>query len=77
LGGKSRVQPVDLNDIYLGSKPGGSQDVCVLEQASGPAGLCGLLGAALLKARPVSFDPEHRIFGSWPEISGAGFDRSS
>jgi hypothetical protein len=23
LGGKSRVQPVDLSDIYLGSKPEG------------------------------------------------------
>lgn len=55
---------MQLNDIYLGSKAGVAGDVFVLPDSGGnePGGLRGLLSVAALKARRVSFYPEHRIF---------------
>ena len=64
MGGEIRVQQVQLADAYLGSMPWGTRDVFILPDSGGnqPGGLRGLLGVTSLKARRVSFDPEHRIF---------------
>jgi predicted aspartyl protease len=71
MGGEIRVQQVQLADAYLGSMPWGTRDVFILPDSGGnqPGGLRGLLGVASLKARRVSFDPEHRIF-AWDTQSG-------
>ena len=70
MGGETQVQQVQLSDTYLGSRAWGSQKVFVLEEASGPAGLRGLLGVASLKARRVGFDPQHRIL-AWDQENGS------
>ena len=71
MGGEIRVKQVHLKDAFLGSTPWGAQDVFILQDSVGtqPGGLRGLLGVASLRARRVSFDPEHRIF-AWDTQSG-------
>lgn len=62
--GDIRFQLVKVADVYLGSMPWGTRDAFILADSGGnqPSELQGLLGVASLKARRVSFDPEHKIF---------------
>ncbi len=71
MGGEIRVKLVHLKGAFLGSTPWGAQDVFILQDSVGnqPGGLRGLLGVASLRARRVSFDPEHRVF-AWDTESG-------